>query len=411
MKTSPQLEKYARYVSDDVLARVYHMAEALAGMSILHINTTERGGGVAELLGALIPLMEELGIHHHRLIVPLDQQSNQFASQLGELIQGMADGELSQDEQLANLDALRHTPVLNNPQEHHADIYFVHDFQLTPLARFFPWMRPAIWMCHVDTAHPNPRAKAFVEQFLNDYTLCVFNSRPSIFPELPANKVQVITPTIDPFSEKNRYLEAAAGLEALTRCSIDTKRPLITQVSRFSTWKNPWQVIDVYRLIKQHLPSVQVALVGAMEAADDINAQQVLENLRRYAGNDPDIHLLWDPTVIRHAEVNAFQRYSSVILQRSSREGFGLTMTEAMWKIQPVIATTATGPREQIRDGQDGYLVDDTEACATKTLQLLNDQNLRQEMGVQAHLRVKENYLLPFMALEYLDALMKACGR
>ena len=410
MKTSPRLDQYARYVPDDVLARVYHTAESLAGLRVLHINTTARGGGVAELLQALIPLMEELGIMHDRLIVPLDQRSNQFASQLGELIQGMADGELSQDEQLASLNALRHTPVLSNPQDHRADIYFVHDFQLTPLARFFPWMRPAIWMCHVDTAHPDPSAKAFIEQFLDDYTLCVFNSRPSIFPELPRSKVHVITPTIDPFSEKNRYLDAATGLEALVRCGIDTKRPLITQVSRFSTWKNPWQVIDVYRLVKQRLPSVQVALVGAMEAADDINAQQVLDNLRHYAGSDPDIHLLSDPVLIGHTEVNAFQRYSSVILQRSSREGFGLTMTEAMWKIQPVIATMATGPREQIRDGQDGYLVDDTGECATKTLQLLNDQNLRQEMGVEAHMRVKENYLLPFMALEYLDALVKARG-
>src|SRR5260370_12625165 len=197
-------------------------------------------------------------------------------------------------------------------------------------------------------------------------------------------------------------------MKLLTRWGIDTPRPLITQVSRFGNWKNPWQVIDIYRLVKQQLPSVQAALVGAMEASDDILAMEVLKDVQAKAGGDPDIHLLYDPAVIKHQEVNAFQRYSSVILQRSIREGFGLTVTEAMWKYQPVVGTSATGLRTQIIDGRNGYIADDPETAAQDTLKLIKDRALCPRLGKQAHLRVKENYLLPMMIAEYLDALLKA---
>ena len=162
--------------------------------------------------------------------------------------------------------------------------------------------------------------------------------------------------------------------------------------------------------MKQELPSVQVALVGAMEAADDIKAMEILKDIQHMAGDDPDIHLLYDAAEITHAEVNAFQRYSSVILQRSTREGFGLTATEAMWKDQPVVGTSVTGLRAQIIDGHNGYIADDTQTCAKRTLQLIQDRKLWQKLGKRAHERVKDNYLLPMMIVQYLGALAKARG-
>lgn len=408
MKRSPRLDRYAQFVGEDVLARVYSVAASLAGSHVLHINTTRHGGGVAELLAALFPLMEELGIPHTWDVIALDDTENRFVARLGELLQGIEQGDLSTQEQHVFLDSLQRTASENYVQEKQADFYFIHDFQLAPLATFFPWMRPALWMCHVDTAHPNASAKVYIKQFLDPYAVYAFNSQPSIFPELPRDKTQIITPTIDPFGEKNRDISQEQGLKLLSDCGIDTTRPLITQVSRFSTWKNPWQVIDVYRLVKQQLPTVQVALVGAMEAADDISAQEILKQLQDYVGNDADIHLLSDPAQIQHVQVNAFQRYSSVILQRSPREGFGLTATEAMWKYQPVVGTSATGLRTQIIDGQNGYIVDDTETCAQDTLKLLQDRDLWRQLGKAAHQRVQENYLLPMMAFEYLTALTKA---
>ena len=410
MKRSPLLDQYRRFVSEDALAHIYHVAESLAGLHVLHINTTAQGGGVAELLHGLLPIMEELGIPHTWKVITLDEPSNLFTAHLVDLLQGIEHGDLPEEDQHVFLDKLRLTPVLRRPEENQADIYFIHDFQLVPLAKLFPWMRPAIWMCHVDTANPDPHGKAYVDQFLDAYKLCVFNTSLSIFEDLPPEKAHVITPTIDPFSEKNRYLTPAKGLKLLKDCGIDTTRPLITQVSRFGNWKNPWQVIDVYRLVKQELPSVQVALVGAMEAADDIKAMEILTDIQGKAGNDPDIHLLYDPTVIRHPQVNAFQRYSSVILQRSIREGFGLTVTEAMWKYQPVVGTSVTGLRAQIIDGRNGYIADDTEGCARDTLKLIQDREMWRKLGKQAHERVRNNYLFPTMVLEYLGALMKALG-
>jgi len=170
-------------------------------------------------------------------------------------------------------------------------------------------------------------------------------------------------------------------------------------------------VIDVYRLVKQEIPSVQVALVGAMEAADDIKAMEILKDIQAKACGDPDVHLLYDPAEIKHPEVNAFQRYSSVILQRSIREGFGLTVTEAMWKHQPVVGTSVTGLRAQIIDGQNGYIADETEACAQRTLKLIQDRELWRKLGRQAHKRVRDNYLFPTLVLQYLDALKKALHR
>lgn len=408
MKRSPQLDRYKSLVGEDVLAQIYRAAESLAGQHVLHINTTAQGGGVAELLDSLIPLMDELGVPHSWKVVPLDKPSNLFAARLVDLLQGIEHGAIPAADQQEFLEKLRRTPEMQQPDQNAADIYFIHDFQLVPLATLFPLMRPALWMCHVDTAHPDPGGKAYIDQFLDAYNVCVFDTQLSVFNNLPPERTQVVTPTIDPFSEKNRLISSQEGLKMLAQCGIDTERPLITQVSRFGNWKNPWQVIDVYHLVKQEIPAVQVALVGAMEAADDIKAKSILKDIQEKAGDDPDVYPLYDPALIRHPEVNAFQHYSSVILQRSTREGFGLTVTEAMWKYQPVVGTSVTGLRAQIVDGQNGFIADDTEACAKATIKLIQDRELWRKLGQRAHESVREHYLFPMMVLEYLDALTKA---
>lgn len=408
MRQSPQLERYRNLIGEEVLSRIYRAAESLADIHVLHLNTTAQGGGVAELLHALLPLMEDLGIPHSWKVIPLDEASNRFAAHLVDLLQGIAHGPLPEAEQEKLLARLSHSQAMDQIKQQRANIYFVHDFQLVPLAALYPWLRPAIWMCHVDTAHPDPSGKMFVDRFLDEYRVCVFNTPLSVFQDLPPAKAHVITPAIDPFSEKNKPIPRKKGLEMLASCGIDTTRPLLTQVSRFGNWKNPWQVIDIYELVKQELPTVQVALVGALEAADDINAVEILKDVRAKAGTDPDVHLLSDPHKVKHQQVNAFQRYSSVILQRSIREGFGLTVTEAMWKYQPVIGTSATGLRAQIIDGQNGFIADDTKTSAQLALKLIHDRGLWRRLGNQAHESVLNHFLLPMMVLEYLDALEKA---
>lgn len=409
MRTSLQFDRYKRFVGEEMISRIYRMADELAGLHVLHLNTTYEGGGVAEILKVLIPLLEELGIRHTWKVVPLDEASNHFTDRIVDLLQGGGMDELPVKDQHLLLENLGRVPELARPSP--ADIYFVHDFQLVPLAKLYPWMQPAIWFCHVDTANPGPHAEAYIRRFLDAYELYGFNSQASVFKGLPPDLTQVVTLGIDPFRVKNRFLTPAQGMEAFVRCGIDPARPLISQISRFGHWKNPWQVIDVYRLVKQEIPAVQVALIGAMEAADDVSAQEVLANIQEYAAGDPDIHLLSDPHLITHKEVNAFQRYSSVILQRSTREGFGFTVTEALWKSQPVIGTSATGMRIQLIDGYNGYIVDETEACAEHTLKLLQDRALWRRLGQHAHEHVRKNFLFPSMVMGYLEALCRVSNR
>ena len=407
MRASPLLDRYKGIVDASLIEQIYEVARSLAGVRVLHVNTTAQGGGVAEILQELLPLMEELGIEHDWKVIPLDEASGYFTARLVDMLQGYDTGELPEREKQVFLEKLRRS--VPDEQEYGADMYFIHDFQLVPLAEFFPWMRPALWFCHVDTAHPNPSAQQYIRQFLDPYAVACFNSQASVFKDLPPEKTQVVTLGIDPFRVKNRYLPGARGMEILARCGIDTARPLITQVSRFGIWKNPWQALDIYRQVKQQIPSVQLAMVGAMEAKDDIKAQEILSDLQQhYVQGDPDIHLLFDPTIIDHEAVNAFQRYSGVILQRSLREGFGFTVTEAMWKNQPVIGTCVTGLQMQITHGSNGYLVDDTETAAAYTLKLLQDRELRRELGDNAHETVKRSFLFPTMILDYLKALVRA---
>jgi trehalose synthase len=406
MKSTPLLDRYKGIVDKSLIDQIYDIARSLAGVRVLHLNTTAQGGGVAEILSELLPLMNDLGVQHSWKVVPLDEASGSFTARLVDMLQGYDTGAFPEQEKQVFLEKLRHT--VSYGQDYQADLYFIHDFQLVPLAEFFPWMRPAIWFCHVDTAHPTHSAQHYIQQFLEPYAVACFNSQASVFKDLPPKKAQVVTLGIDPFRVKNRFLPEHRGMAILARCGIDPARPLITQVSRFGIWKNPWQVIDIYRLVQQRVPSVQLAMVGAMEAKDDIKAQEILADVLQHAvRGDPDVHLLSDPAIIDHEVVNAFQRYSSVILQRSIREGFGFTVTEAMWKNQPVIGTHVTGLQLQISHGYNGYLVDETDAAAAYTLELLQDRERWRKLGHHAHETVRQRFLFPVMILDYLKTLVR----
>ena len=407
METSPLLDRYKGLVSASLLTQIYEVAQALAGLHVLHVNTTAQGGGVAEILSDMLPLVEELGIQHDWKVISLDGASGFFTARLVDMLQGYDTGAFPEAEKQVFLEKLRH--AVSQGPAYQADMYFIHDFQLVPLAEFFPWMRPAIWFCHVDTAHPTLSAQQYIQHFLDPYAIMCFNSSASVFKDLPPEHVRVVTLGIDPFRVKNRDLPRDRGMQILSSCGIDPTRPLITQVSRFGVWKNPWQCIEIYRLVKQQMPAVQLALVGALEAKDDVKAEEILADLQRnYMQGDADIHLLFDPTIINHEAVNAFQRYSSVILQRSIREGFGLTVTEAMWKKQPVVGTRVTGLQMQITHGSNGYLVDETEAAAAYTLQLLQDRDLWRKLGANAYETVRQHFLFPSLILDYLKALQAA---
>ncbi len=210
MGRSLRLDRYKDLVDASLIDQIYEVARSLAGLRVLHINTTAQGGGVAEILHELIPQMQELGIEHEWKVIQLDDASGYFTARLADMMQGYDTGAFPEAEKQVFLEKLGH--ALRDEQDYQAYLYFIHDFQLVPLAEFFPWMRPAIWFSHVDTAHPNPSAQQYIEQFLDPYAIVGFNSQASVFTNLPPEKVQVVTLGIDPFRIKNRFLPKACNV-------------------------------------------------------------------------------------------------------------------------------------------------------------------------------------------------------
>ena len=219
----------------------------------------------------------------------------------------------------------------------------IHDPQPLALAEFVPLNGASVWRCHIDCATPNGGVREYLGQWLSRYDRTVFSMPEYVLPSVASEQVRIIYPAIDPLTPKNTRVSMRQARAMLADLGIDPERPLVTQVSRFDPWKNPWQVIDIYRLIKSVVPDVQVALVGTFAADDDPEAPRIFDAVREYAGSDPDVHLFTDPVQVGPRQANAFQSGSDIILQRSTREGFGLTVTEAMWKARPVIATPVGG--------------------------------------------------------------------
>jgi len=290
-----------------------------------------------------------------------------------------------------------------------ADIWFMHDPQLLPLAGMLRGNRGGVWnwVCHIDLTAPNASVLETLLPLTQDYDRLVFSLDSYVPRELAGTKrVRIAPPAIDPVSDKNTAMEEPEAFKIVSAMGIDTARPLIAQVSRFDLWKDPCGVIDAFRMARKDVPGLQLALLGLSEAIDDPESQEVFDSVAGHAGQDPDIHLYYScdglPTSIDRV-VNAFQVASRVLLQKSTREGFGLTVTEAMWKGKPMIGGNVGGIRIQIEDGVSGYLVDSPEECAWRIVKLIGHPDKMLKMGQAARESVRQRFLLPRLALDYLN--------
>ena len=259
-----------------------------------------------------------------------------------------------------------------------------------------------VWVCHIDTSQPNEAVVERLLPFIQQFDHVVFSLPQYVLPGVDPSKVTICPPAIDPAKPKNSVLDKVTARQYVAGHSIDIDRPFIAQLSRFDHWKDPLEVIDSYRLAKKRVPGLQLALVGALMASDDSMAADVLATVKAHAGDDLDIHLFSDAAIIDDEFVNAFQTAPDVMLQKSTREGFGLTVTEAMWKGQAVIGGDVGGIRLQIKNGETGFLVSDVTECADRLVELLTDAALRENLGAAAHASVEENYLLPRLMHDYL---------
>jgi trehalose synthase len=396
-----KLSDYNGIVSGKILSEITQVAEKLRGLRVVHINATPDGGGVAEILKSLTPLMCDVGINAEWYALSPDESFFRVSKTLHHCLQGYdlapSDEEINHyleyNEKSAN--ALLSMGVT-------ADLWLFHDVQVLPMLSYMDSC-PGVWVCHIDTTKPNKKVKEMLSPYMSDYKTIVA-SMPEYFPNGDnPNEVVVFPPAIDPLHPKHSKLPVLKAREVLASLGMDPARPIVSQVSRFDRWKDPWGVVDAYRLAKEEIPGLQLALIGAMTAKDDYDALDVLADLQQYVGNDPNVFLFSDPLVIGDLEVNAFQSGSDVILQKSTREGFGLTVAEAMWKGRPVIGGNCGGIKHQIHDGVTGFLVDDVSSCARQIITLLKNRELANQMGKKARESVRRSYLMPRLLRDYLQ--------
>src|SRR6266550_9464373 len=399
-----RLDDYREPAGDEAVDRLIELAAPFRGARVLHVNSTAFGGGVAELLFTHLGILLDLGIDATWQVL---EGSDDFFSVTKFVHNGMQGADVPWTEEMAEIYLDR---VRANAQEiaDDYDVIFIHDPQPAAVlackeangARRGAW----IWRCHIDVSEPNADIWEFFSQYVNRYDAAVFTCREYAQPNLSGPALAFIPPSIDPLSTKNAPLGDDTVRDVLHRYGIDPQRPVVTQVSRFDPWKDPIGVIDAFRLARKEHPGLQLVMIGSM-AHDDPEGWHYLQATQDHRENDPDIHLLTNFQEVGNLEVNAFQRASTIVLQKSIKEGFGLTVAEAMWKARPVIGGDVGGIRLQIEDGRSGFLVGSVQECAERIVQLLGDGGLRASMGEEGGARVRERFLTLRQLAEYLELM------
>lgn len=398
------LRDYAPLVGEDAIEEIYRLARDLQGARVLHLNATAFGGGVAEILASLVPLLNDVGLVAEWRVM---YGSDTFFCVTKDLHNGLQGKELTLSDESRQV-YIEMNRLNAEAFDREYDFVIVHDPQPAAMLHFLSdrglgkhW----IWRCHIDTSRPNPIVLDFLKPFLEQYDAAIF-TLPRFAPELLRfPRLFFVRPTIDPLSPKNIALTPEETDCTLRAFRVDPSRPLITQVSRFDPWKDPLGVIDAYRMIKSEMPNVQLALVGSM-ATDDPEGWDYYERTVRHAGNDYDIHILHNLHGVGSREVNAFQRGSDVVVQKSTREGFGLVVAEALWKERAVVAGNVGGIPLQIIDGVTGYLVEDKVTCAERVYRLLASPDQRQRFGQSGREHIRKDFLSPRHVKDYLALLM-----
>ena len=402
-------EDYRPLLDPKLADELATVAGEMGQLRVLHLNSTATGGGVAEILQSMVPLGNSLGIETERIVINPDAaEFFDVTKKIHNMLQG-SDGELSSAELDIYFSCIQRVADDMRAKGLAADVWFVHDPQLLPLARLLPKKEGEIWIwiCHIDLTTPNQSVLDALMPLTQDYDQLIF-SQSAYVPKNLGDKVPVLIapPAIDPLTIKNKPMDLPQAEKIVSAMGIDTARPLVTQVSRFDLWKDPWGVIDAFRIARESVPGLQLALLGLSQATDDPEGVKVFKTVADHAAGDPDIHLYFDPAempVSVDEVVNAVQMASAVLMQKSTREGFGLTVTEGMWKGKPVIGGDAGGIRVQINDGVTGFLVSSPEQCAQRLVELLQDEALSARIGEAAKGSVRKRFLLPRLALDYLN--------
>lgn len=383
------IDEYRGIVGDKVISDIVKMAKNLYGLRVLHINSTYYGGGVAEMLYSLIPLMNDVGVSVDWRILRGTPEFFTITKKFHNAIQGDP----------INLSDIKKTLYIQNNQDFasycqiDADCVIIHDPQPLPLIRFYKRKQPWLWRCHVDLSRPNPQLWDYLKGFILRYDRVIVSDCRYMKEDLPMD-YSVIHPVIDPLSSKNKEISKDLIMRTLKKYAVPTDKPILTQISRFDKWKDPANVIEMFKLVKARI-DCRLVLCGSM-AADDPEGIQIYQKILQRANNHVakrDVILL---TVEDNILVNALQRISSVVIQKSIREGFGLTVTEALWKEKPVVASNVGGIPLQMADGETGYLIDPTDikTGAARIISILENPAEAKRLGTNGREMVRKKFLI-----------------
>jgi trehalose synthase len=394
------LDRYEEIVGHREVAHIRQLAARLQGKRIVHVNSTRSGGGVAEILSWMVPLKNELGLDTRWEVITGPPDFFRVTKAFHNAMQGLPVS-------LRRADFDLHREVNRDNAERlalEADVVFVHDPQPIYLPAFTragnvgAW----VWRCHIDASRPDRAVWKHLQSVIPKYDAAIFSMAAFTRP-LPCSMF-LIPPSIDPLSDKNCAVPEAERLETLARYGIDPERTLLLQVSRFDRFKDPLGVIAAYRAVKPYCPGLQLVLAGGT-ADDDPEGAEVLREVQEQAGDDPDLRVLLLPPDA-HRIINALQRSATIVLQKSLREGFGLTVTEALWKGKPVIGGACGGITLQVHDYHTGFLVHSPAGAAYRIRYLLRYAEKRQRMGHTGYEFAREHFLLTRGLRDYLTLLI-----
>lgn len=395
------IDEYRTVVGDDAIDSLVRLADTLKGARIAHINATPFGGGVSELLRSTVAIMRGLGLDVEWRVISGDNRFFEVTKKFHNALQG-AEYRLTAED--------RETYLLQNQfnaqqLENEYDVVFIHDPQPAAMLQMHghdhaKW----IWRCHIDTSEPNAEILEFLQPFIVEHDALVFTLDAFVPDSLRDRRIHIMPPAIDPLSPKNFDVLPEQSRRIMSWVGVNPDRPVVTQVSRFDPWKDPKGVIRVYREAREHTPGLQLALLGSM-ALDDPEAWDLLNEIQDDTNHDPDIVVATNLTGIGNMEVNVFQRNSNLVIQKSIREGFGLIVSETLWKGTPMVAGNVGGIPIQMPDGAGGFLVDphDDSLFAEKIHFLLKHPEEARAMGAAGKSVVRERFLITRLVSDELQ--------
>lgn len=390
-----ELSKYEKIIGYEEIERLKDQARRLKGITLLHVNSTGTGGGVAEILKSLVPLFRDLGIACEWKVIRGTKEFFRITKSLHNSVQGVGGKsrltrDMAKEYQRVNRENAKRLGL-------GADVVVVHDIQPLPLVEA-KGTNKWVWRCHIDLSRPEPEVWEFLHSYVASYDATIF-SVPE-FRQALSIPQYIIAPSIDPLSEKNRDLSPQKVRELYQKFRIPKGRPTLLQVSRFDPSKDPLGVIEAYRILKERM-DCQLVLAGG-GAEDDPEGSKILAKVMEETRDDPDIHIL-DLPPTSFLEINALQRGADVIIQKSLKEGFGLTVTEALWKEKAVVGGKVGGIKLQIRDGENGFLVSSVGEAAQRVEYLFKNPSQAQKMGKAGKKLVREKFLIPRHLKDYLN--------